>query len=134
MKISPDTDVLVRFIVDDDARQAELAKREFARAEAVAISTATLCELVWVLMRAYKRPKESVATALSLLIGSAKVVTDRAAAEAGLAILRHGGDFADGVIAFQGAAFGGDVFVSFDKKAVKLLAAQGISARAPQDS
>ena len=44
-------------------------------------------------------------------------------------ILEAGGDFADGVIAFEGEWLGGDVFVSFDKKAVALLEKQGISAR-----
>ncbi len=39
----------------------------------------------------------------------------------GLAILDAGGDFADGVIAFDGQWLGGEVFVSFDKTAVALL-------------
>jgi predicted nucleic-acid-binding protein len=33
------------------------------------------------------------------------------------------GEFADGVIAFEGKWFGGETFVSFDKKAVRLTAA-----------
>ena len=36
-----------------------------------------------------------------------------------------GGDFADGVIAHEGRWLGGETFVSFDRQAVKLLAAQG---------
>ncbi len=39
------------------------------------------------------------------------------------------GDFADGVIAYEGSWLGGETFVSFDKKAVSLLVAQGQSAR-----
>jgi predicted nucleic-acid-binding protein len=39
------------------------------------------------------------------------------------------GDFADGVIAYEGAWLGGETFVSFDKKAVALLKAQGQTAR-----
>jgi predicted nucleic-acid-binding protein len=46
---------------------------------------------------------------------------DRAAVEAGLASLRAGGDFADGVIAHEGRRMGADVFVSFDRRAVALL-------------
>ncbi len=53
----------------------------------------------------------------------------RPAAEAGLSMLTSGGDFADGVIAYEGSWLGADVFVSFDKKAVKLIEAQGGSAR-----
>ena len=40
-----------------------------------------------------------------------------------------GGDFADGVIAYEGNWLGADTFVSFDKKAVRLMEAQGVSAR-----
>jgi predicted nucleic-acid-binding protein len=46
-----------------------------------------------------------------------------------LAVLEAGGDFADGVIAYEGAWLGGETFVSFDKKAVTLLTDQGHSAR-----
>jgi predicted nucleic-acid-binding protein len=41
---------------------------------------------------------------------------NRPAAEAGLALLDAGGDFADGVIAYEGSWLGADAFVSFDKK------------------
>ena len=44
-------------------------------------------------------------------------------------MLEAGGDFADGVIAFEGQWLGGETFVSFDKQAVALLQAQGQSAR-----
>jgi predicted nucleic-acid-binding protein len=49
--------------------------------------------------------------------------------DAGLISLDAGGDFADGVIAYEGKWLGGETFVSFDKEAVKLVAAQGSSAR-----
>jgi predicted nucleic-acid-binding protein len=56
---------------------------------------------------------------------------NRPAVEAGLAVLEAGGDFADGAIAHEGSWLGGETFVSFDKKAVALLAAQGQPARLP---
>jgi predicted nucleic-acid-binding protein len=62
-------------------------------------------------------------------MNGANVVVDRPAAEAGLAQLEAGGDFADGAIAFEGSWLGAEVFVSFDKEAVELLKAQGQSAR-----
>jgi predicted nucleic-acid-binding protein len=52
---------------------------------------------------------------------AANVAVNRPAAEAGLALLDQGGDFADGVIAFEGRSLGGEVFVSFDKQAIALL-------------
>jgi predicted nucleic-acid-binding protein len=54
---------------------------------------------------------------------------NRPAAEAGLALLNAGGDFADGVIAYEGSWLGADTFISFDKKAVKLMKARGGSVR-----
>ena len=51
------------------------------------------------------------------------------AVEAGLAVLEAGGDFADGLIAYEGKFLGGDTFVSFDRKAVALLTKHGHTAR-----
>ncbi len=56
----------------------------------------------------------AVIASVRALIESASVLVDRLAAEAGLAVLESGGDFADGVIAFEGRRAGGPVFVSFD--------------------
>ncbi len=50
---------------------------------------------------------------------------DRRAARAGLRLLAAGGDFADAVIAFSGRRLGGECFVSFDRRAVQLLADLG---------
>lgn len=44
-------------------------------------------------------------------------------------MLDAGGDFADGVVAFDGQWLGGETFVSFDKKAVKLLEGQGTAVQ-----
>ncbi len=63
------------------------------------------------------------------LMNGANVVVNRPAAEAGLSLLHAGGDFADGVIAYEGSWLGADAFVSFDKKAVKLIETHGGSAR-----
>jgi predicted nucleic-acid-binding protein len=60
---------------------------------------------------------------------SANVVVNRPAVEAGLAVLRAGGDFADGLIAYEGEWLGGETFVSFDKKAVAVIAKQGQQTR-----
>ena len=54
MKITADTNVLVRAITGDDERQSELAQKELLNADSVALSLTALCELVWVLSRGYK--------------------------------------------------------------------------------
>ena len=60
---------------------------------------------------------------------TANVVVNRPVVQAGLAVLDAGGDFADGIIAFEGSWLGGDTFVTFDKKASKILASQGQATR-----
>ena len=129
MKITADTNVLVRAITGDDERQSKLAQAELERADIVAVALPSLCELVWVLSQGYKIASDDIALAVRTLTSAANVVVNRPAVEAGLALLDAGGDFADGVIGYEGNWLGGETFVSFDKKAVKRLTAQGQSAR-----
>lgn len=119
MKITPDTNVLLRPLVRDDAIQARLAETVLSSAALVAVTTPSLCELAWVLRQGYKKKPSDIAAAIQELISIPTVVVDRAVAEAGIAMLAVGGDFADGVIAFQGRRAGGKTFVSFDRSAVK---------------
>jgi predicted nucleic-acid-binding protein len=129
VNITADTNVLVRAITGDDAVQSKLAQAELANADMVALALPALCELVWVLSRGYKIPASEIAQTIRRLIDAATVAVNRPAVEAGLALLEAGGDFADGVIAYEGNWLGAEVFVSFDKKAVELLQAQGQSSR-----
>ena len=129
MRITADTNVLVRAITGDDPRQSRLAQEALAGAELVALPIPVLCELVWVLSRGYDIAAADIAAALRRLIDSATAAANRPAVEAGLAALTAGGDFADGAIAFEGRALGAERFVSFDPKAVRLLAAKGGAAR-----
>ncbi|MFC5582583.1 type II toxin-antitoxin system VapC family toxin [Rhodanobacter terrae] len=131
MKIVADTNVLLRVIVGDDARQSQAALKAMEHADLVAVSLHSLCELVWVLHRRYDVSREDIAVAIRQLMNTQNIVLNRPAVEAGLSILDAGGDFADGVIAFEGQWLGGETFVSFDQKAVALLTAQGQSARLP---
>lgn len=128
MKIAVDTNVLLRAIVADDEEQVDKATALLDTADMVAVSLQTLCELVWVLRSAYKVAKPDIASAIRALLDTRNVVANRPAAEAGLALLELGGDFADGVIAWDGRFLGGEQFISFDKKAVSLLTKQGHSA------
>src|ERR1700682_4503483 len=129
MKITADTNVLVRAITEDHEQQSRAAQTALRKAELVAIPIPALCELVWVLSQGYKIPSAEIAEASRRLMNGANVAVNRPAVEAGLALLDAGGDFADGIIAYEGSWLGAEVFISFDKKAVKLMAAQGESAR-----
>ena len=129
MKITVDTNILVRAVVRDDKEQAEAAAALLEDAEIIAVSLPCLCEFVWLLRRVYDFGQHDISAALEALLDARNVAADRPAVEAGLAVLEAGGDFADGLIAHEGKWLGGDIFLSFDKKAVSLIAAQRQEAR-----
>ena len=129
MNITADTDILIRAITGDDERQSKVAQAELVNADAVALALPALCELVWVLSQGYKIASAEIAETIRRLMNGANVVMNRPAVEAGLAMLDAGGDFADGIIAYEGSWLGAEIFISFDKRAVKLMEARGESAR-----
>jgi predicted nucleic-acid-binding protein len=131
MRITVDTNILIRAVVRDDAEQARRAEQCLREATVIAVTLPCLCEFVWVLRRLYRFQPAEISAAIRALLAVAAVETNRPAVEAGLAMLDAGGDFADGVIAQEGAWLGGSIFLSFDQTAVTLLTAQGREARGP---
>ena len=129
MRVTADTNILVRAVVRDDERQAEAAAALLREAELIAVPLPCLCELVWVLRRVYGFGQPDISAALRALLGAGNVAVDRPAVDAGLAVFEAGGDFADGLIAHEGRWLGGEVFASFDRKAVALIADQGQQTR-----
>lgn len=128
MRIAVDTNVLVRAVVQDDPSQAEIASK-IVKAEMLAVATSCLCEFVWVLRRVYGFRPSAIAAAIRELLAAGNVEANRPVVEAGLAMLDAGGDFADGVIAYEGRWLGAETFVSFDANAVELLNRLGETAR-----
>ena len=122
MKAILDTNVVLRYLLDDDAKQAATARKLVRQAKRLVIPVPVLCEVAWILSRTLKIDKAKVADAVEALVKSPKVEADRAAVVAGVAFLRAGGDFADGAIAQEGSDMGGNVFATFDKQAATLHA------------
>jgi len=129
VRITTDTNILIRAAVQDEPYQARQAAKLLQDADLIAVPLPVLCEFVWVLRRGYKKSIAEIANAIRRLIKSHNVETNRTAVEVGLSVLEAGGDFADGVIAFEGESLRADEFVSFDSKAVSVLRARGTSAR-----
>ncbi len=125
MKVTADTNVLARAILQDDAAQCRTAREMLKSATLIAVSLPSLCELVWILRQGAKLPRQDVSAAIRALLDAGNVVMNRPAVELGLALLEAGGDFADGIMAHEGKWLGGETFVSFDKQAVTLLSQQG---------
>jgi predicted nucleic-acid-binding protein len=128
MKITADTNLLIRAAVQDEPHQAQQAAKVLQAADLVAVPVPVLCEFVWILRRGYKKSVSDVSDTIRRLMRSAHVVMNRPAVEAGLAALDAGGDFADGVIAYEGDWLRAEEFVSFDSKAVSILKSQGTRA------
>lgn len=129
MKITADTNVLVRSVVRDSPSQARRAAAVLRESTLVAVSLPCLCEFAWVLDSVYGFSLDQITAAIEALCAASNVAVDQEAVDAGLEMLRAGGDFADGIIAYAGMWLGGETFVSFDKKAVSLLGKQGLQAR-----
>lgn len=124
--IGLDTNVLVRFLVADDQRQFEKARRlivhEANIGDPVWISQLVLLECEWVLRSRYGLPKDDILSAFSGLLDSTDVrVEDEPCVEDALYVWKESGaEFADCLIGARYRALGCRSTVSFDSKAAKL--------------
>jgi len=129
MKVTVDANVLIRAVVRDDKKQAQVAAGLLKRADVIAVTLPCLCEFVWVLRKHYGYARQDVVAAIEALLAVSNVQVNRLAVDAGLAVLSAGADFADAVIAFEGKWLGGESFASFDKRAVAVLTKQGVQTQ-----
>ncbi|MEO7641253.1 MAG: type II toxin-antitoxin system VapC family toxin [Ramlibacter sp.] len=122
--IGLDTNVLVRYIMQDDARQAAMATRlmEALTAEEPGfISLVSIVELVWVLGSAYGLKREQVAQSLEGLLRAKEVVVDRAELVSNATRLYKSAavDFADCLIHMTAQSAGCEKTMTFDKTAAQ---------------
>ena len=87
VRITADTNVLVRAITGDDKQQSKIAQAELANAEVVALATPALCELVWAPSRGYKVASADIVEVIRRLVDAENVSVNRPSVEAGLALL-----------------------------------------------
>ena len=125
-RLIADTNILLRSVIEDDPAQTIKARQLLTSAEQVVVPNIALCEFAWVASRLYRHNKAQIGRSIRLLTAEPRVVIDKPAVEAGLSFLEAGGDFADGIIAFDGQRLGGEVFATFDKKAASILENAGM--------
>lgn len=124
--IAVDTNVLVRFLVRDDPKQFNRARRFIAReaalGEPVMISLLVLQETEWVLRRRYELGKEEVMETISSLLDAAELsFEDEAAVERALFLWRDSSaEFADCLIGARHQSLGCRATVTFDAQARNL--------------
>ena len=123
--IALDTNVLVRYVVVDDAQQSDAARILLERLTAEQpgnICGEVVVELSWVLGRAYRFSRNQIATIIVDLVASEELRFEAAedvirAAEG----FRHGGaSFADRMIAAAAKRSGSDALYTFDRQASRI--------------
>ncbi len=127
-----DTNVLVRLLTNDEPRQALRAQQALDQAQSAGsqcwVGQVVLCELVWVLNRAYGYGLTQCQQALTAVLAFPGLRVE------GLAVVlaavktwgEHGGDFADHLIGHQMGGLGCRAVLTFDRKAAKLPTHQAL--------
>ena len=131
--IALDTNVLVRFLVQDDVDQAKIAGKiidQLTDAAPGFIGREVVVELVWVLERAYGYERTDIATALDGLLSARELLLEDADdIGPALELYRNEGfGFADLMIAAAARRVGAVELVTFDRKAARLPGVRLLSA------
>ena len=121
-----DTNVLVRFVIQDDAAQAKKATQWITRActanDPCQIDRIVLCELVWVLESGYGYSRHQIGEFMDNLLHTRQFEFE--SRDAALAALRHyrqgRADFADALIGAANRDTGCNTTFTFDRKAASL--------------
>jgi predicted nucleic-acid-binding protein len=123
--IAIDTNVLVRFLTQDDPEQGAIARRFLAGLTVDHpgfVAREVLVELVWVLERAYGCSRAEIASALEGVLAAAELEVE-ASDDVGTVLHAYrdqGFGFADLMIAAAGRRVGAESLVTFDRKAARL--------------
>jgi predicted nucleic-acid-binding protein len=123
--IGLDTNVIARYVLNDDDAQFAAAAALFASLTAERpgfISHVSLVELHWVMHRKYKVPREACVAMINKLVEMRQIeFEDGESVVRALALAEDGADFADALIAANGELFGVRETVTFDRHAAKRL-------------
>jgi predicted nucleic-acid-binding protein len=123
--LAADTNVLVRLLAVDDARQHAEARALFTVSK-IWIAKTVLLETVWVLRKEYGFDHGVVSDVIGKLLGLANVqVEDEESVLAALSLMGSGIDFADAI--HLSSKPPGCTFVSFDKALVKRAKQAGVA-------
>jgi predicted nucleic-acid-binding protein len=124
--IGIDSNVLVRYLAQDDPVQSrkatELFERRLSSDDPGFISVVAMVETAWVLERAYRLSGRDVAAAIerTLQADTLIVENEQEVFTAMIALKEARGSFADALIGALGASAGCSHTVTFDRKALRL--------------
>ena len=123
--IGLDTNVVVRYLVQDDPVQSKIANRIFEHditsSNEGLVSSIVLCEVVWVIHRAYKQKKAKLLEIVRLLLESENIeIEHRDSVWRALRSFEYGeADFSDYLLADINRTLGADTTVTFDAHAAE---------------
>jgi predicted nucleic-acid-binding protein len=124
--IGLDTNILVRYLVQDDpiqsAKATDIIERRLTEENPGFVSTVAIVETVWVLDRAYGLGNDEIAAAIerTLQIEVLVVENEQEIFTAMIALKQGKGSFADAVILALGAKAGCSYTLTFDQKACRI--------------
>jgi predicted nucleic-acid-binding protein len=124
--IGLDTNVLVRYLAQDDAiqspRATQILEHQLTEESPGFISLVTMVEAVWVLDRVYGLSSREIAAAVERILqaDSLLVQNEQEAFTAMIALKTGAGSFSDALIGALGVWAGCTVTLTFDKKAKRL--------------
>jgi predicted nucleic-acid-binding protein len=124
--IGLDTNILVRYLTQDDPVQAAQAtaviERRITEHEPGFISVVAMAETVWVLQRFYRFTRERVVAAVERMLRAETLVVDseREVFTAMTALKEGEGEFADALIGALSASAGCSCVLTFDRRALRL--------------
>ncbi len=122
--IGLDTNVLVRYIMQDDLKQSPLANRlieSLTQESPGFVSIVSVVEVFWVLSSVYELGRPELIAALEALLHAKELVVERAEIvwKAVRRFQTATADFADCLIACSGSAAGCERIMTFDRAAAK---------------
>jgi predicted nucleic-acid-binding protein len=124
--IGLDTNILVRYLTQDDPTQSrkatELLERRLTEQTPGFVSVVVMVETVWVLERAYRLPARRIAAAVERMLQTDVLVVENEqdVFTAMIALKEEQGSFADSIIAALGARAGCSCTLTFDRNAARL--------------
>ncbi len=128
--IGLDTNVVVRYLVQDDPKQSAIATRFMERTLSADhpgfVAAVTLCEIAWVLAECYAADRKRIREVVEGLLASKQIVIEGADLVWKALRAWEGvpADFSDSLIGQIAIAQGGEKTVTFDRAAARLDAFQ----------
>ena len=120
-----DTNILLRYVLKDDAAQlmtaARIIEKECTTDQPGFINQIVLCEFVWTLARAYDYPRARIVQVMAALLRVDRLsVEEPEEVASAVAAFEGGADFSDALVSMRNRRIGCSSTLTFDRRAARL--------------